>query len=188
MCSWIAFCEDQKKFNHLLIAPFIPVSVQHLLVDNVSMSNPYFLFSQGLISNLQAPAVKKEEVKEEEKKSEGPKFTAFTGKKYSLRDWGSHCFRVTDPVVWKCEIIDGVCSAFHSIQVRLSSYPNVCITWPTWHIWTRNLRLTVVSYISCSPLNSVLEEVLEFGWTEPFVYRCVWKEYICGGALFSLML
>lgn len=78
--------EDQKKFNHLLIAPFIPVSVQLLLVDKLSISNQYFLFSRGLISNPQVPAVKKEEVKEEEKKSEGPKFTAFTGKKYSLRD------------------------------------------------------------------------------------------------------
>lgn len=155
MCSWSALCEDQKKFNHLLIAPFILISVQHLLVDKLSMSNRYFLFSRGLISNLQVPAVKKE-VKEEEKKSEEPKFAAFTGKKYSLRDWGSSCFRATDPVVPKCEIIDGVCSAFHSIQVRLSSYPNVCITWPTWHIWTHNLRLTVVSYISGSPLNSVL--------------------------------
>jgi ubiquitin fusion degradation protein 1 len=34
---------------------------------------------------VQAPAPKKEEVKEEEKKQEGPKFQAFTGKSYSLR-------------------------------------------------------------------------------------------------------
>lgn len=86
MCSWSALCEDQKKFNNLLIAPFLPVSVPHVLVDRLSMSNRYFLFSRGLISNLQVPAVKKEEVKEEEKKSEGPTFTPFTGKKYSLRD------------------------------------------------------------------------------------------------------
>ncbi|KAH9534870.1 hypothetical protein CY35_17G025800 [Sphagnum magellanicum] len=33
----------------------------------------------------QAPAPKKEEVKEEEKKEDGPKFQAFTGKSYSLR-------------------------------------------------------------------------------------------------------
>jgi ubiquitin fusion degradation protein 1 len=41
--------------------------------------------SNGQAAPSKVPAVKKE-VKEEEKKSEEPKFAAFTGKKYSLRD------------------------------------------------------------------------------------------------------
>lgn len=36
---------------------------------------------------IQVPPAKKEEVKEEKKELEEPKFQAFTGKKYSLRDW-----------------------------------------------------------------------------------------------------
>jgi len=35
---------------------------------------------------MQVPTGKKEEVKEEKKEPEEPKFQAFTGRKYSLRD------------------------------------------------------------------------------------------------------
>lgn len=53
-----------------------------------------FRFFHSCISfYIQVPTAKKEEVKEENKEPEGPKFQAFTGRKYSLRDWVAVCLQ-----------------------------------------------------------------------------------------------
>lgn len=91
-----------------------------------------FLFSfVGNFVWFQGPGAKKEEVKEEKKEEkkepEGPKFQAFTGRKYSLRDWGYVC------LVSTCEIIDGVNIAFYRFEAK-ASFTEISGGFLNWYI------------------------------------------------------